>query len=78
MLWTTSVIVFVFWLLGISESFTKGGYIHILLGISLAVVVIQFIRNRNDLVRAKQKYEGAFQLQGRKENQPRHSRDLTN
>jgi Family of unknown function (DUF5670) len=79
MLWTISVILSVFWLLGILESFTVGGYIHILLGMSLAVVVIQFIRNRNDLVRAKhQQYKGAIQLQGRQENQPRHSRDLTN
>jgi Family of unknown function (DUF5670) len=78
MLWTISVILSVFWLLGILESFTVGGYIHILLGMSLAVVVIQFIRNRNDLARAKQKYEGAFELQGQKGNQPRHSRDLTN
>jgi len=78
MLWTISVILSVFWLLGILESFTVGGYIHILLGMSLAVVVIQFIRNRNDLARAKQKYEGAFELQGQKGNQSRHSRDLTN
>jgi hypothetical protein len=72
------VILSVFWLLGVLESFTVGGYIHILLGMSLAVVVIQFIRNRNDLARAKQQYKGSFQLQGRHENQPRHSRDLTN
>ncbi len=70
MLWTASVIVFVFWLLGISESFTAGGYIHVLLCLSLTVAVIQFARNRIDLSRNKRKYEGEFQLQGRKENQP--------
>ena len=37
------MILSVFWLLGVLESFTVGGYIHILLGMSLAVVVIQFI-----------------------------------
>jgi hypothetical protein len=72
------VILSVFWLLGVLESFTVGGYIHILLGMSLAVVVIQIIRNRNDLARAKQQYKRSFQLQGRHENQPKHSRDLTN
>jgi hypothetical protein len=46
MLWTTSVIVFVFWLLGILMSYTFGGYIHIFLGIALVVTVIQLIRRR--------------------------------
>jgi hypothetical protein len=57
MLWMTSVMLFVFWLLSISDSFTLGGYVHILLGLSLVVVVIQLIRHRNDLARAKQRYE---------------------
>ena len=57
MLWMTSVMLFVFWLLSISDSFTLGGYIHILLGLSLVVVVIQLIRHRKDLARAKQRYE---------------------
>ena len=77
MLWTTSVILFVFWMLGISESFTAGGYIHVLLGMSLAVVVIQFARNRIDLAREKQKYEGAFHLQGRKEESKKQSARTT-
>ena len=57
MLWTTSVILFVFWLLGMSQSFTAGGYIHVLLGVSLAVVAIQYVRDRIDLLREKQKYK---------------------
>jgi Family of unknown function (DUF5670) len=61
--WMTSVIFFVFWLLGISDSFTLGGYIHILPLMILVVVMIQLIRNRNDLARTKRRYEGAFQLQ---------------
>ena len=67
MLWMTSVVLFVFWLLALSNSFTLGGYIHTLLGMILVVVVIQLIRNRNDLERDKRKYEGAFQLQGQRE-----------
>lgn len=78
MLWTGSVILSVFWLLGILESFTVGGCIHILLGTSLAVGLFQVIRNEKDSARTKQHYEGAFQLQERKDNQQRHSRYLTN
>jgi hypothetical protein len=57
MFWTTSVIVFAFWLLGISVPFTAGGYIHILLGMSLVTVTMKFIRRRRDLARAKGRYE---------------------
>jgi K+ transporter len=57
MFWTTSVILFLFWLLGISVPFTAGGYIHILLAMSLVTVVIQFIRGRRDLARAKERSE---------------------
>jgi hypothetical protein len=57
MFWTTSVILFAFWLLGISVPFTAGGYIHSLLGMSLVTVMIQLIRRRRDLARAKGRYE---------------------
>jgi hypothetical protein len=55
MVWTTSVIFLAFWLLGISVPFTAGGYIHILLGMSLVAVAIQLIRRRRDLARAKRR-----------------------
>ncbi len=63
MFWTTSVILFAFWLLGVSVPFTAGGYIHILLGMTLVMVVIQLIRRRRDVARMKRRYEGAFQLE---------------
>ena len=40
MLWTIAVILLVLWAVGLVTSYTMGGFIHILLG--LAVVVILF------------------------------------
>ena len=41
MLWTIFVILLVLWLLGMVSSYTFGGFIHILLVIALAIVLIQ-------------------------------------
>jgi len=46
MLWTIFVILLVLWLLGIVTSFTLGGFIHILLVIALASLLIQLITGR--------------------------------
>ena len=46
MLWTIFVILLVMWLLGLVTSYTLGGFIHILLIIALAVLVIQLISGR--------------------------------
>ena len=46
MLWTIFVILLVLWLLGLVTSYTFGGFIHILLVIALAVVLIQLITGR--------------------------------
>ncbi len=46
MLWTIFVILLVLWLLGLVTSYTLGGFIHILLVIALAVVLIQLITGR--------------------------------
>ena len=46
MLWTIFVILLVLWLLGLVTSYTLGGYIHILLVIAIAVVLIQLISGR--------------------------------
>src|SRR6266567_7998268 len=43
MLWTIFVILLVFWLLGLVSSYTLGGFIHILLVVALAVLLIQLI-----------------------------------
>lgn len=53
MLWTSGVILFTFWLLGVLMTQTFGGYLHILVGATLVVTTIQFIRRRNDLARLR-------------------------
>jgi len=47
MLWTIFVVLMVLWLLGIVSSYTLGGFIHLLLVIALAVVLIRVISGRS-------------------------------
>ncbi len=49
MLWTIFVILLVLWLLGTVSSYTLGGYIHILLLVAVAVVLIRVIQGRNPI-----------------------------
>ena len=46
MLWTIFVLLLVLWLLGMVTSYTLYGYIHILLVIALAVLLIRLIQGR--------------------------------
>ncbi|HSD28035.1 MAG TPA: lmo0937 family membrane protein [Vicinamibacteria bacterium] len=46
MLWTIAVILLVMWLLGMVSSYTLGGFLHVLLVIALAVILINFIQGR--------------------------------
>jgi hypothetical protein len=46
MLWTIFVILLVLWLLGVVTSYTLGGFIHILLIVAIAVVLINVISGR--------------------------------
>jgi hypothetical protein len=46
MLWTIFVILMVLWLLGMVTSYTMGGFIHILLIIALAIILIRVIQGR--------------------------------
>ena len=46
MLWTIFVVLLVLWALGLVSSYTLGGYIHILLIIAIAVVLIRIIQGR--------------------------------
>lgn len=46
MLWTIFVILLVMWLLGLVSSYTLGGYIHVLLILAIAVVLIRIIQGR--------------------------------
>jgi len=47
MLWTIFLLLLVLWLLGVVSSYTLGGFIHILLILAIAVVLIRVIQGRN-------------------------------
>jgi hypothetical protein len=46
MLWTIFVLLMVMWLLGMVTSYTLGGFIHVLLLLAVASVLIQVIQGR--------------------------------
>ena len=46
MLWTIAVILFVMWALGLATAYTMSGFIHILLVLAVASVLIQMIQGR--------------------------------
>jgi hypothetical protein len=49
MLMTILVLLLVLWLLGMVSSYTMGGFIHILLVIAIAVVLIRVIQGRRPI-----------------------------
>jgi hypothetical protein len=46
MLWTIFVVLLVLWAAGVVSSYTLGGFIHVLLLIAVAVVLIRIIQGR--------------------------------
>jgi hypothetical protein len=46
MLWTIFVVLLILWALGLISGYTLGGFIHILLVIALAAVLIRIIQGR--------------------------------
>jgi hypothetical protein len=46
MLWTIAVVLAVLWLLGMVSSYTVGGFVHILLFLAVAVILINVIQGR--------------------------------
>ena len=46
MLMTIFVLLWVLWLLGVVSSYTMGGFIHLLLVIAIAVVLVRVIQGR--------------------------------
>ena len=50
MLWTVAVILVVLWALGLVSSYTMSGFIHILLVLALAVIIIQLIQGRRPVL----------------------------
>jgi hypothetical protein len=49
MLWTIVVILLVLWLLGIVSANTFGGFIHVLLAMAVAVVLLRVLQGRRSL-----------------------------
>lgn len=49
MLWTISVILLVLWLLGVVSANTFGGFIHVLLGMAVAVVLLKRLQGRGSV-----------------------------
>jgi hypothetical protein len=47
MLWTLSVIFLSLWILGVTTPFTLHGYIHVLLILAIAAVLIPFIQKKH-------------------------------
>jgi hypothetical protein len=47
MLWMIFVILLVLWLLGMVSGTTLGGFLHILLVVAIAAVLIRVIQGRN-------------------------------
>ena len=46
MLMTILVLLLILWLLGVVTSYTLGGFIHLLLVVALAVILIRVIQGR--------------------------------
>ena len=49
MLWLIFGILVALWILGMVSSYTLGGYLHLLLIIAIAAVLIRVIQGRNPL-----------------------------
>ncbi|MCS6267127.1 MAG: lmo0937 family membrane protein [Vampirovibrio sp.] len=49
MLWTIFTILMVLWLFGVVSGYTINGFIHILLVVAIAVVLIRVIQGRTPL-----------------------------
>ena len=49
MLWMIFTILFVMWLLGMVTSYALGGFLHILLVLAIAAVLIRVIQGRQPL-----------------------------
>ena len=46
MLWTVAVVLVVLWALGVATSYTLGGFIHLLLVLAVASVLIRIIQGQ--------------------------------
>lgn len=46
MLWTVAVVLALLWLLGMVSNYTLGGFVHLLLILAIASVLIRIIQGR--------------------------------
>jgi len=46
MLWTIAALLFLLWMIGIISNYTLGGFIHVLLLLALASVLIRVIQGQ--------------------------------
>jgi hypothetical protein len=49
MLWTTTIVLFILWVLGLVSSYTMGGWIHILLVLAVIVLIFNLLQGRRAL-----------------------------
>jgi hypothetical protein len=49
MLWTIFVILLALWLLGIVSAYTFGGFIHVLLALAVAVVLMRVMQGQRPI-----------------------------
>ncbi len=49
MLWTIAILLMILWVLGVVSSYTVGGFIHLLLLLAIAAVLIRIIQGRNPI-----------------------------
>jgi hypothetical protein len=50
MLWAIAVVLVLLWLLGMVSSYTLSGFIHLLLFLAVALVLIRIIQGRRPLL----------------------------
>ncbi len=46
MSWTIALILMILWALGMLGSYTMGGFLHILLAVSIIILIFRFIQGR--------------------------------
>jgi len=49
MLWTIFMVLLILWVLGLVSSYTLGGFIHLLLILAIAVLLIRVIQGRSPI-----------------------------
>ena len=49
MLWTIVMLLLILWVLGLVTSYTLGGFIHVLLLLAIAAVLIRIIQGRRPI-----------------------------